>query len=104
MLDVIVEGATQAPAAAVAVGLPALIVLCVAPLEYSLCCHYSLTTHYYSLCSLCALCALCALCSLPVCRPCRTVPAPLARCVAPLLCYHSTLVCENKTTNEASVV
>jgi hypothetical protein len=48
MLDVIVEGTVQAPAAAVAVGLPALIVLC----------------------------------------------------VAPLLCYHTTLVCENKTTNE----
>lgn len=48
VIDVIVEGAAQAPAAAVAVALPALITLC----------------------------------------------------VAPLLCYHATLVCENKTTNE----
>ena len=32
MLDVVVEGAVHAPAAALAVGLPALILLCVAPL------------------------------------------------------------------------
>ena len=29
-----------------------------------------------------------------------TPSLPLTRCVAPLLCYHTTLVCENKTTNE----
>ena len=28
------------------------------------------------------------------------LPALILLCVAPLLCYHTTLVCENKTTNE----
>ena len=28
------------------------------------------------------------------------LPALITLCVAPLLCYHATLVCENKTTNE----
>lgn len=48
IVDVIVEGTTHAPGAAVAVAVPSLILLC----------------------------------------------------VAPLLCYHASLVCENKTTNE----